>query len=186
MINIVSIAGKILKMSTSAILTVAVVSTFIIFEIDKKMSILDFSSIRDQGKPYLDIVFIMSIFFCLVKIVVAVFPIASSKHTDWRARRSVEIRLGNLTPEERGILLCYIKDKTRSRSLNIYDGTIQGLINARIIYRSSDVGSAGAYRASFSHNITNIAWDYLNKNPEKVGLTLIDGSFIEKTKTPTD
>ena len=57
----------------------------------------------------------------------------------------------------------YIANKTRANKLRISDGIVTALEADGIIYRSSSIG---ALVTGFAFNISDVAWDYLNKHPE--------------------
>jgi hypothetical protein len=71
-------------------------------------------------------------------------------------------RLNDLTPEEKQILQKYILGNTRTQDLLIQDGVANGLVAAKILYRSANVGSM---MGGFAFNIQPWAWVYLKENP---------------------
>jgi len=77
-------------------------------------------------------------------------------------RLSIVVRLNTLTEDEKQILRFYIANNTRANSLKIDDGVVQGLANAQIIYRSASMGDL---LRGWAFNISDFAWEYLNKNP---------------------
>ena len=84
----------------------------------------------------------------------------------WRTRQERQCiirRLQRLTEEEKQILRYYIGEGTRSNSLRVDDGVVNGLVAAGIIYPSAQLGSL---LEGVAHNIIGIAWDYLNQFPD--------------------
>ena len=94
----------------------------------------------------------------LVLVILAVNAINSLKK--WR--RIIQ-RLQRLTEEEKQILRYYIGQQTRSSYLRIDDGVVNGLVAAAIISPAAQIGSLVG---GVAHNITDIAWDYLNRFPD--------------------
>jgi hypothetical protein len=176
-VDFVGSIGKLFKLSVPAIATIALSSFLIVIRADEKLSFVDFSNIRDSGQPYLNAVFILSICFIIVKSIIYATSYTQKKYKNWFARKKLKVRLTKLTPEEQTILSGYIKDKTRSQLLSTFDGVAENLVRSGIIYRSSILGTSDA---SFAHNITDCAWDYLNNNPEILLLQFRDGKFVEK------
>lgn len=84
----------------------------------------------------------------------------------WRKRkfdRHVLERLHRLTEDEKQILRYYLAYNTRANMLRVENGVVQELVSEGIIYRSASVGSL---LEGFAHNISDLAWDYLNLHPE--------------------
>lgn len=82
-------------------------------------------------------------------------------------KRQLQQRLRRLTEDEKQILRYYISQQTRANTLRIDDGVVKGLVGSHVIFRSSNTGSLVD---GFAHNINELAWDILNKNP-----ALLDG-----------
>ncbi len=74
-----------------------------------------------------------------------------------------EVRLKNLTYEEKIILSFYIDYQTRTQRLPYSNGVVNELIYYKILYRSSNIINMDF---KISYNIQPWAWDYLNKHPE--------------------
>jgi hypothetical protein len=77
-------------------------------------------------------------------------------------RRMIE-RLQQLTEAEKQILRYYLAYQTRANMLRVENGVVQELVSEGIIYQSASVGSL---LEGFAHNISDLAWDYLNVHPE--------------------
>ena len=67
-----------------------------------------------------------------------------------------------LTGEEKAILRRFVGGQTKSQGLVYESGVVQGLRDARIIYRASSVGEL----RNWQFNIHDWAWDYLHLHPE--------------------
>ena len=68
----------------------------------------------------------------------------------------------DLTPDERQVLRVYLESDTRTQYLDVQDGVAQGLAQARIIYRASNMGTL----TTFAFNVQPWAWDYLRAHRE--------------------
>lgn len=76
--------------------------------------------------------------------------------------------LQRLSAEEKAYLRGYILDNTKTQYFEVTDGVVQGLVAAKILYRSASI--TGRYSKSYipmiAYNIQPWAWEYLNKHPE--------------------
>ena len=84
----------------------------------------------------------------------------------WRKRqfdKYVIERLHRLTEDEKQILRYYLARNTRANMLRMENGVVQELVSEGIIYRSANMGNL---LEGFAHNISDVAWDYLNLHPE--------------------
>lgn len=82
-----------------------------------------------------------------------------------KAIRLLHSRLQALTEGEKQILRYYLQEETRTNILRIEDGVVQGLAQAEIIYLASTISDCGT---EFAYNISDPAWEYLQKNPDLV------------------
>lgn len=80
-----------------------------------------------------------------------------------KSRKKVIKRLHALTQKEKDILLGYIFFDTRTQRFDDRDGVVNGLIEAGVLIRHSLYGSIVS---GFDVNITDVAWEYLKKNPD--------------------
>ena len=88
------------------------------------------------------------------------------KYKKWREKSRRKQLLHDLTREECEIVLGYIDNKTKTQSLNIESGVVNGLISKNILYVSSQIGTSTPWSQTFFDvNIQSWAWDYLNENP---------------------
>lgn len=74
--------------------------------------------------------------------------------------------LHELTPDEKGYLLPYIRDVANTRYFKFIDGIAGGLWAKRILFRSSDL----AVPNSAPDNLEPWARQYLQDHPELLGL----------------
>lgn len=59
----------------------------------------------------------------------------------------------------------YVKEGVRSKSLDSNDGSVVELERAGIIFQSTQYMDFGS---NCKYNVTDWAWDYINKRPELV------------------
>jgi Super-infection exclusion protein B len=108
------------------------------------------------------ILFLLALSVLLSQVIAATW--ASLRQ--WKRNSSVVAnrrkRLQQLTHDEKLVLKRYIDGQTRTQYLDINDGIVAGLEQAEIINRAS-VTSVGMF--TFPYNLTDFAWDYLNKHP---------------------
>lgn len=80
-----------------------------------------------------------------------------------------ESNINNLTNDEKEILAYFLNNNTRTQDLNYQNGNVTHLTSLGFIYRASNV-SYGGLRGSFTfpYNISDWAWDYIQKKPEVV------------------
>lgn len=128
-------------------------------------SILDSLGVKDfvsSNKFYLGLTFVLASALFVVDIFVRLLDRARQKWAFREYKRFIVERLHMLTEDEKQILRFYIVNNTRANSLKIDDGVVQGLATAQIIYRSASVGDL---LRGWAFNISDVAWDYLHKNP---------------------
>lgn len=73
-------------------------------------------------------------------------------------------RLYELTPEEKNILLEYMRNDTRTRYFELSDGRLTELIYNKILYRASNVGDLTEWPV----NIQPWAWDFIHKHQKEI------------------
>lgn len=79
----------------------------------------------------------------------------------WNGNLRVSQRLRRLTEEEKQVLRLYIGQQTRTQYFCLDNGVINGLCQAGVLAPAAR--TAGYF--NFPHNITQTAWDVLNKAP---------------------
>jgi hypothetical protein len=163
MSDIVKSLLEFLKLTPRYLTAIGLVAGLILFGGDKFRETLGLTKFAQDYRFVLGILFLSSLVLLLVAI--GSGGIGRVKRW-WRKRKSfqrITQRLHRLTEDEKQILRYYIVNNTRSNCLNIQDGVVNGLVAAGIIFRSASVGDM---IEGFSHNITDIAWNYLNIYPD--------------------
>lgn len=130
------------------------------------LEFLGISTWRIEGKAYLGSFFIISA--AVVVCHYGAIPVRWlwEKYLGVCTVWTLHARLKSLTPDEQERLARYLKENTRTQKFSVEDGTVAGLVHAKIIYRA--VSAADYYAVPF--NIRPRIWKYLKKNPHLVGI----------------
>jgi hypothetical protein len=154
-----------LKLAPRYLIALGIMAAFLLFadnEFLERIGVLEFAQ---NNRPMLGLTLVVTVSLFAVSVSVDLFALAKGW---WRQRkfyRRVTQRLNRLTEDEKKILRYYFAEQTRANSLRIDDGVVQELVAEGIIYRSASVGNM---LDGFAHNISDIAWDYLNAHPDQL------------------
>jgi hypothetical protein len=147
-----------LKLSPKYLVAIFAVLAFLLFGPGTWQRALGVQSVAEDYRAALGV----GLLACAALMGVELLRLVFSKVGDFRARRNhkarVAKRLYALTEDEKQILRFYIAHQTRSNSLRLDDGVVNGLVRAGILYRA---GLGGYFE--FPHGITQTAWDMLNE-----------------------
>lgn len=153
---------ELIKLAPRYLFSLGVAAGFLLWA-DK--DVLEHLGVQDfvfNNKFFLGLTFVLTSALFAVDLLVQGFNKARIIWLQRGYRRSIVVRLNTLTEDEKQILRFYIANNTRANSLKIDDGVVQGLANAQIIYRSASMGDL---LRGWAFNISDFAWEYLNKNP---------------------
>ena len=153
-----------------AIISVLALILFLPGEISKSLAVYDF---REKYKVFLGPVFLLTISFCFARV----FIFFMSGHTERKRLKNRQKMLHQLTPEEKGYLVPYIRHQKNTVSVGMDDGVMSGLEAKHITYCASSMGSV---LEGFAYNLQPWARDYLNDNPQ-----LLDG-HVGEPMTPQE
>lgn len=117
----------------------------------------------DTYRMYLGVVFLLFLAATLPTPVNWVASKGLEKIKGHRHKAAREARLHDLSGDEKEVLRYYIKNNTRTQTLDLADGVAPALESARIIYRASSVSQG---YTDFAYNIQQWALDYLREHPE--------------------
>lgn len=145
-----------IKLSPKYLIGIAIFSGFLIFVSERVLDFFGLIQLVSSIRPYLALVFIASSALLLAGVISFLGNTILIRFKAFTYRH----RLKDLTPEEKEILKLYIDGNTRSQEFSIMNGTIQGLVADKILYRSTNLGKD----IFFSFNIKSWAWRYLKKN----------------------
>jgi len=159
--EIANLLLEILKFAPRYFIAFGITAAFLLFgkeSLLKQIGVYDFTQ---NYRQWVGLVFVVSIILFLVDRAVAIILWTRYKVVIAKTTKSRLQRLHRLTEEEKHILRFYIVNKTKTNVLRIDNGVAQGLVAAGIIYQAACIGSA-IY--GFAYNISDFAWEYLNKN----------------------
>ena len=151
-----------LKLTPRYLTAIGLVAGAILFGSDEFRETLGITQFAQDYRAILGIFFLSSIVLLLIAL--GGGGIGRVRRW-WRKRKAfqrVTKRLHRLTEDEKQILRYYVAKNTRSNTLRVDDGIVQELVAEGIIYRSTSMGNM---LEGFSHNISDVAWDYLHVYP---------------------
>jgi hypothetical protein len=151
-----------LKLTPRYLIAIGLVAGMLLFASDSFRDTLGLTKFAQDYRPFLGILLLSSITLILVGI--------AGSGIDWVKRgwqkrktfQAITKRLQILSEDEKQVLRHYILRNTRSNSLRIDDGVVNGLAAIGIIRRVSQVGDMVN---GFAYNISEVAWDYLHVHP---------------------
>ncbi len=156
-----------IKLSPKHLLPIFLSSGFLLFSPKQYLELLGLEGFINQYRPWIGLIFILSFALLVSHITIQVWSWVNKKYLSRKRLNASKNRLRNLTPDEKKILQRYILKQTKTQSLDIRDGAVNGLVNENILYRSSNVGMM----TIFDHNIQPWAWEFLNKNKDLISLS---------------
>jgi hypothetical protein len=154
-----------LKLTPRYLMAIGLVAGMVLFGSNQFRETLGLTKFSQDYRSVLGIAFLSSIVLLVVAIAGSGWNWIQREWMKRKAFQRLTKRLNALTEDEKQILRHYVKFNTRSNCLRIDDGVVQGLVNNRIIFRSTTVGSMVD---GFPHNISEATWDYLHACPEVI------------------
>ncbi len=152
-----------IKLSPRHYLAGALSSGVLLFLGDRPLALLGLEQFRITYRSWIGAVFLLSASLLVSHPLAALGGLLSHWWSERRFVRTGLQRLRQLTPAEKRILQQYIRENTRTQTLNFMDGVVAGLAQAGIIYRSANVGTADG---SFAYNVQPWAWKQLQDDPK--------------------
>ena len=163
MSNYAKTALEILKLAPPYLVSLGIIAALFLFAPDKMLKWLGIFHFVQHYRSSFAIAFIVTaVLFAVDRTIAVVGWIGHKKAIAKVAKARLE-RLHRLTEDEKQILRFYFAKQTRANGLRIDDGVVQGLVAARIIFRSTQLGNV---LEGFGHNISDFAWEYLHDHPE--------------------
>ena len=150
-----------LKLTPRYLIALGITAAFMLFSTESILKNLGIYDFAQNYRHWLSFVLILS---SAILIVTVVIEITKWPKRWWRKRKfynRMTERLNCLTENEKQILRFYIGQQSKTNTLRIDDGIVQGLESAGIIYRATSLGNM---LEGFAYNISDFAWDYLNMN----------------------
>lgn len=151
-----------LKLAPRYLIAVSVFCGILLFineQLSKTIGVYEFT----RGyRQWIGIAFIASISLVAIDWSIKIGAIVRNLAHRIKFKKELVQRLHNLTEEEKQILRFYLVKQSKTNTLRTDDGVVNTLAAKGIIYRSANHGNL---LEGFSHNINELAWDYLNENP---------------------
>ena len=166
--EILKVVLEFLKLAPRYLIAVGLVAGALLFAPDSSLQRTGLSQFVKDNRQWLGLTLLVTAALFAVSLAADVSRWAKRWWRNRRAFAHITGRLHQLTEDEKQILRFYIAKQTRANTLRIDDGVVQGLVADGILYRSATMGNL---LEGFAHNISDIAWDYLNLFPH-----LLDGS----------
>lgn len=151
-----------LKLSPRYLLAICIGLGAVLFMPPNLLDTLGLVEFRESFKGFLGAGFILA---CALLGSGALINTTEWVRTWWRRRKNLQRcidYLHQLTPEEAEILRGYVYHRTRTRTLPIESGVVQGLVAHKVIYRAASVGDM---LDGWAYNLQPWAWDYLMTHP---------------------
>ncbi|TDQ37002.1 superinfection exclusion B family protein [Thiopseudomonas denitrificans] len=156
-------ALEFLKLAPRYLIAVALIAGALLFLPDAWLQRIGINAFAETHRQWLGLTFLVSATLWGVSAIGACWVWILERIFERRVRRHIVKKLSSLNEDEKQILRYYFAKETRANMLKINDGVVQGLVANRIIYRSA---STGSLVEGFAHNITDVAWDYIQANPQ--------------------
>jgi len=152
-----------LKLSPRYLFAIVFICALLLFSPQSIQHTIGIISFVDGYRQWFGVVFVIALGLWVVAVITSALEYAKKQWRRWRLRQRIVTRLQDLTEPEKQILRYYFEKNTRGNKLRIESGDVQSLVQAGIIYQSAGLGSI---LEGFAHNIHDVAWDYIQKNPD--------------------
>ena len=153
---------EIIKLAPRYLIAIGIAAAFLLFGREEFLTSIGLKKFTDDYRAWLGIAFISTISLFGVYGATEIISFFRRKIIKRRIRKHIINRLNRLTENEKQILRFYYFQNTRANTLGTDDGIVQGLVADGIIHLSASLGNQFE---GFAHNITEIAWQYINENP---------------------
>ncbi len=153
---------EILKLAPRYLAAIALIAGALILLPPDILAMLGLEEFSTEYRMWLGLSLLVSLGICLVSVVLWLYQSILDVLNRRSIRSFIVKKLNRLTEDEKQILRYYFAKETRSNTLKLDDGVVQELVRCRIIYRSARLGNLVQ---GFSHNINDLAWDYIHANP---------------------
>jgi hypothetical protein len=152
---------------------VSLATGLIVFLPDQALQQMGLLQLRDAFRPYWGGIFIITSVIFVTEISLKVVALLSEKRKIKLIKQKQVEQLSSLTQEERELLNGFIRNKKKTRRLDVDSGVVFGLVNKSIIYLASSRATSAPFDYTYhgrvytaDYNIHDWAWDYLNQHQE--------------------
>ena len=149
--------------SPEASFILSFITGILIYSPDEFLTKLGLKDFKYNFHSTLGAIFLISLVFLIMHFIKFIFEKIRKKYITFKQRKWWVKRLRDLTPEEKEILSYYIKNNTRTQSLDFSNGVVKELEFYKIIYRASQLSRGFTV---FDYNIQPWIWNYLKKHKE--------------------
>lgn len=150
-----------LKLTPKHLFPIVLVTGTGLFSPSSLLDIFGLTSLMNQYRPYIGIVFLIFGALLLTEGTIVVYQFISRWYQTKQLKNHQKELLQNLTEQEKIRLRHYIHKKTKNAYFDMADGVVGSLEIQGIVYKSVDIPVGN----NFAYNIQTWAWDYLNENP---------------------
>lgn len=150
------------KISNTHLFAIAIGCSIVIFAPDNFLRKLGLFNIKEAHQTIISISLLLALSMLGARGCAAIISWIKQRFIWHKNLKEMRKRLNDLTSEEKQILRKYILGNTRTQDLLIQDGVANGLVAAKVLYRSANVGSM---MGGFAFNMQPWAWVYLKENP---------------------
>jgi hypothetical protein len=154
---------ELLKLAPRYLAAIALLSGILLFLPTSWANFLGAHEIVQNFRPWIGIVFPGSISLLTVDAACRWIDSAKSSRRHEKWVESVEKKLQSLTEDEKQILRFYFANQTKTNTLRINDGVVNGLVATGIIHLAA---RQGTLIGGFAHNIDDVAWDYIHEHAD--------------------
>lgn len=151
---------RILRLKPRNAIPVVLFMGFILIAPVKWLNTLGIATLVHNYRQWIAIALLASCALLISPVILWVVRNINNKISNLEFRRNGKRYLKSLTPDEKDILNFYIFEQKRTQILDFTDGTVMGLVHARIIYQASRLTRG----MTLPFNIQQRAWDFLNNN----------------------
>ena len=154
---------QVLKLSSRYLTAISIICGTLLFISEQLSKTLGVFQLTQDYRQWIGIAFISSMTMVVIDCFMKIGTVVKGFVVNKKSNKKLIQSLRALTEEEKQILRYYYAKESKTNTLRIDDGIVNGLRNKGIIYLSATQGTASE---GFSHNISELAWDYINKNPK--------------------
>jgi hypothetical protein len=154
-----------IKLSPKYLIPIAFVSGFIVFAKEKTLSFFGLLEIVARVKPWISIIFLLSIALILSSLIFLITNIAKSKIANNQKTKKGYEKLNSLTPSERQFLKFYIREDHLTQYCPYGQlAELTELLAYEIVYEPAST----ADMFKWPININPWAYKYLKENHQKI------------------
>ncbi|MGJ3243264.1 MAG: superinfection exclusion B family protein [Opitutales bacterium] len=150
-----------LKLTPRYLMAVSIFCAVLLFSPKEFLDQIGAFEFTENYRSWIGLAFLGSLCISIVGIGSGILGWIKSFRYRRKVKKRIVEKLHRLTENEKQILRYYIAKQTKSNMLRTENGVVKGLEASHIIYRAATLGNV---LEGFAHNISEVAWDYLNEN----------------------